>query len=90
MKYALFSQDLELHVKWYDKFDRKQIKSDITTHLNENPSDTLELCKDPNKSDSKRFYGMEIIGFYATNPKTGNPSKIIMKGAKDYFRDLKP
>ena len=88
MKHALFSQNSDLHVKWYDKFDREQIKTDIIDHLGKNPTDTLEHCKEYNKTDLKRFSGMEIISFYAVNPKTGKPSKVITRHNKDYFKAL--
>ena len=88
MKHNLFSQNSDMPVKWYDKFDREQIKSDIIEHLGKNPSDTLEHCKEYSKEDAKKYYGMEIVSFYAVNPKTGKPSKVITRGNKDYFKPL--
>lgn len=88
MTHALFSQETEEPIEWFDKFDRKGIKQAITKHLSQNPTDTIEHCKDYSKSDVKKYYGMEIINFYQCNSK-GQPCLVVTKGDKEYLRKLK-
>ena len=86
--YSLYSQNQEMIVKWFDKFDKEEIKKEIVRHLQENKTDVLELCREYSKKDVKRYYGNEIISFYQNNPKTNEPSKVVLRGNKEYFKTL--
>lgn len=88
MTHSLYSQNLEMPILFYDKFDKDQMKRDIIKHLQENKSDVIEHCKEYSKKDMNKYYGNEIINFYQINPKTGNPSKVILRGSKEYFQSL--
>ena len=87
MKHLLFSQNQDMAIAWFDKFDAQAIKQAIVEHLTLDPTDTLEHCKVYSKSDIKRFYGHEILSLYECNKK-GEPCKVITKGDKNYFRPL--
>lgn len=88
LQHSLFSHNEDMTIKWFDKFDREAIKKAIIEHLTANPTDTLEHCREYNKHEIKRFYGKEIINFYAVNPKNNKVSLIITRGYKDYFKAL--
>jgi hypothetical protein len=88
MKHLLFSQNKDLVVQWFDKYDRKAILNAIVTHLTTNPTDTLEHCKECSKSDLRRFLGNEILSFYEVNPKNGKISKVITRNNKDVYLSL--
>ena len=88
MKHAIFSQNLDQFVKWYDTFNKEQIRIDIKKHLTEHPTDTIEHCKEFNKTDTRKYYGMNIINLYECNPKTQKPSLCIFKSNKTYFKEL--
>ena len=89
LKHMLFSQNEDRVIQYFDKFDREDIKKAIVVHLTKNPTDTLEHCKEPNKKDIKRFYGNEILDFYAVNPNNKKVSKIITKGNKTFYLKLR-
>ena len=74
-------------IKWFEKFDKERIKTEITKHLKENTTDVLEFCREFSAKDLKKYVGYEIIDFYQNNPKN-IPSKIITKGNKEYFKPL--
>jgi len=87
MQHSLFSQDLDVPIRFFDKFDAGLIKEEIISHLKEYPNDTVEHCKEYSKEDIKKYYGYEILSFYRCN-KSGIPSKVILKGDKEYTRPL--
>lgn len=87
MKHSLFSQNEDRTIKWYDKFDADKIKKDIVQRLEEDPTDVIEHCKEYSKEDIKKYYGNEIINFYKVN-RVGKPSKVILKGDKEYYQPL--
>ena len=87
-KHLLFSWNNDNVIQWFDKFDSEAIKTAIVKHLTENPTDTLEHCKEFSKSELRRFAGYDILNFYAMNKKN-EPCKIITKGNKEYFYKLK-
>jgi hypothetical protein len=87
MKHSLFSHDQDMPIAWFDKFDAAAIKEGIIKHLTDNPTDTIEHCKEYSKEDIKKYYGMEIISFYRCN-KGGIPSKVILKGDKEFTKPL--
>ena len=74
-------------VVWFNKFDAAEIKSKIIEHLKQYPADTLEHCKEYNKKDIKKYYGMEILNFYKCN-KNGHPCRVVLKGYKEYLSKL--
>lgn len=88
MTHSLFSQNQDQPVAWFPKFDKEAIKEAIVAHILKDPSDTIELCKEPSKGDSKRFYGNTILSFYEASPKTGKPSLCILKGNNTYYKAL--
>jgi hypothetical protein len=87
MKHLLFSQDKDMPIQWFDKFDAAEIKGAIIKHLTENPADVLEHCKEYSKEDIKKYYGHEILNFYKCN-SGGVPSKVILKGNKELTKPL--
>lgn len=90
MKYLIFSQDQETEqpIKWFENFDKEAIKEAIIDHLTANPTDCVEYCKEPPKSDLNRFCGYIIIDFYEVNPKTNEICRVITKGDKTYYKKL--
>lgn len=87
MAQLLFSQEQDQSIKWFDKFDKEEIKTEIKKWLSENPTDTLEHCKEYSKKDLKKYAGYEIVNFYGNN-KAGEPSLILYRGTKEYFKPL--
>lgn len=86
--YFIFSQDQEIPVEFYQKFDKDRIKTAIIKHLSDNPEDVIELCREYDNNDPKRFYGMEIISFFQMNKK-GQVCKVILKGEREFLKPLK-
>ena len=74
-------------IVWFDKFDAAAIKEGIIKHLTDNPTDTIEHCKEYSKEDIKKYYGNEIINFYKCN-KNGHPCRVVLKGNKEYLSKL--
>ena len=87
MKHSLFSQDHNMPIAWFDKFNAAEIKQGIIKHLKQFPADTLEHCKEYSKEDIKKYYGMEILNFYKCN-SGGVPCKVVLKGDKEYLKQL--
>jgi hypothetical protein len=88
MKHHLFSQDNDMLIATFDKFDREVIKNEIINHLRVCPLDTVEHCKDYTKHELKRFVGYNIINFYRVNPKNKKVSLIVTRGNKEYYRSI--
>jgi len=88
MEYSLYSQNKDMVIEFFEKFDCKKIKESIIRSLREDSSDTIELCREYSKSDIKRFYGYEIISFFEINPQSQKVSKCILKGDKKYYRSI--
>jgi hypothetical protein len=86
--YFLYSQDQEILVQCFDKFDKESIKKAIINHLKKYKDDVLELCKKLSKTDFKKYYGNEILNFYQNN-KNGIPCLVLTKNNKEYFKPLK-
>ena len=70
-----------------EKFNKEEIKTEIKKWLTENPTDTLEHCKEYSKKDLKKYMGYEIINFYENN-KIGVPSLVFIRGEKEYYKPL--
>lgn len=88
MAHLLFSQNEDQPIKWFEKFDKEEIKTEIKKWLTENPTDTLEHCKEINTTTVDRLYGnMEIINFYEV--KNEKPCLVFMRGGKEYYKPLK-
>lgn len=85
--YMIHSQNQDMCVKYFDKFDKEQIKASLLEILKSDNRDTLELCKEPNKKDLRKFYGNEILDFYKLN-KSGELCKVITKGNKEYLKKV--
>lgn len=45
MAHLLFSQEQDQPIKWFEKFDKEEIKTEIKKWLIENTTDTLEHCR---------------------------------------------
>lgn len=88
MQHSLYSENKEMVIKWFGKFDKEEIKKSIIEYLTENPSDVIEHCKEFNRKDVRSFYGNEILNFYKTNPKNLRVCKVIIKGNKEYLKEL--
>jgi len=88
IQHLLYSQNKEIVIAYFDKFDKEKIKKAIIEHLTQNPEDTIEHCKSYNAKDARKYYGYEILNFYATSPKTKKPAKIVTKGNKEYYQTL--
>ena len=88
MRHALVSQNSDLFIEWFDKFDAAAIKKAILKHLQQCPCDTIEHVKVYSKEDIKKYYGYEIINFYEVNKKNGLPSLVITRGNKTFYRKL--
>ena len=86
--HSLFSHNEDRTIAFFEKFNKEDIKQAIIKHLKDNPTDTIEHCKEYNKENIKRFYGNEIINFYGVNPKSGEVSLIFTRGNKEYFRSI--
>lgn len=87
-KHALVSQNSDLYIEWFDKFDAAAIKKTIIKHLKACPCDTIEHVKEYSKEDIKKFCGYQIVNFYEINPKSGCPSLVITRGNKTFYRKL--
>lgn len=83
-KHSLFSQNQDIHVKWFDGFNKEAIKAAIIEHLQQFPDDVIEHTKE--YDSLKKNYGMEIINFYKVH--SGKPSLIVLKGNKEYYKPL--
>jgi hypothetical protein len=86
--HSLYSQNQEMPIAFFEGFNKDNIREQIITHLKENPTDTIELCKEFSKKDIRKYYGSEILNFYEVNPKNNIPSLVIMKGDKQYYKAL--
>lgn len=84
MAHYISSFDTDEIIENFDTFDKDKIKDAIVKHLQKNPTDTVTLYK---VSKNTEFYGNDLIDFFGNNKK-GNPSKIITKGNKEYFKEL--
>lgn len=72
-----------------ETFSSDEIKAEIIERLKEFPNDLIEHCRDwDNKAQSKKHCGRKTVNLYEVNPKTGNPSLIITKGNKTYYKSL--
>ena len=85
MNYYIFN-DLGL-VQCFDRFNKEQIKQAIISYLDTNPCDLIELCKDFNKSDLRRYAGYETLSFYQKNT-SGLACKVVAKGNKEYLKPI--
>ena len=72
-------------IERFETFDSVKIKDSILNHLKENPSDTVTLYK---VNTNKKYYGDDVIDFFSVNPKSGKPCKIVLKGNKEFFKEL--
>ena len=82
MAHLLFSQEQDQPIKWFEKFDKEEIKTEIKKWLTENPTDTLEHCKEYSKKDLKKYVGYEIVNLYENN-KAGVASLVFIRGEKE-------
>lgn len=88
LKHYLFDENDQM-VHEYEVFNAEQIKADIIAYLEKNPQGMLTHEKDYTPSLQKKYYGKDVLNTYENNPKTGQPSKVVTKGSKDYYKPLK-
>jgi hypothetical protein len=88
MKHYLFSQEQDMLVASFDKYDRNTIKNEIINHLKNNPTDVIEHCKDYTKNELKRFLGYKILNFYGVNPKSNKVSLIVTRNNKEFHQNI--
>ena len=88
MAHLIYSQKEESPIQFFDKFDKEVVRTEIVKHLSNNPTDVVELCKEYSKKDLKRYAGYNIINLYGVNPNNGQPSLIITKNNKEYYKSL--
>ena len=79
MKHLLYSQDKEQIIKSFDNFDAEKLKTEIKEWLINNPTDTVEHCKEYSKEDREKYLGYDIINFYE-NSRSGKPCLIVLRG----------
>ena len=79
--------DENLNVE-FETFDATKMTELIINHLKANPDAMITHEKEYNAENKKKYYGNEIIDFYESNPKTGEPSKVIIKGNKTYYKTV--
>lgn len=89
IEHKLFSHNQDMFIKFFDKFNREEIKKAIFTHLTNYPDDTLEHCRDYSAVDIKKYYGSEIVNSYAMHPKLNKPAILITRGNKTYYKVLR-
>ena len=82
MKHLLYSQEQNQPIKWFEKFDKEEIKTEVVNWLKDNPTDTLEHCK----KDLRKYAGNEIINFYEN--KNAVPCLVVLRGTKEYYKPL--
>lgn len=85
--YMIYSQNQNICVKYFEKFDKEQIKISLIELLNKDNTDILEFCKEPSGKDLRKFYGYEILDYFALNKK-GELCKIITKNNKEYLKKV--
>jgi hypothetical protein len=86
-KYSLYSEKGIL-IDSFENFDTNSIRSKVIQFLKENPTETIELCREYKRNDIRRFQGEEIIATYAVNPKTKFVSKVSYNGDKTYYMNI--
>ena len=79
--------DENLNVE-FETFNAKEMTNLIINHLKENPSAMVTHEKEFAPHLKKKYYGNEIIDIYEINPKTKEPSKVIIKGNRTYYKTL--
>jgi len=84
--YLLFSLEQDMPIKWFEKFDKEEIKTAIINHLTEHKTDQLEFCREFSAKDLKKYIGYEIIDFYQNN--NNKVCKVITKGNREFYKPL--
>lgn len=86
--YYLYSENLKDYFLTLEVFDEKTIKEAIINQLITDKTDMILQEKDYEGIKKKKYYGKKIIDIFEINPKSGEPSKVITKGAKNYYISL--
>jgi hypothetical protein len=84
--YYLESLDNHKTIATFEKFDREAIKEAIVKHLADNPLDYIEYSKDFKLPT--RYAGTEHLAFFANNPVSNQPCKVILKGEREFYKPL--
>lgn len=77
MIHLLYSQEQNKSIKQFAKFAKEEIKTEIVNWLKDNPTDTLEHCKETVSN---------IINFYEN--KNAVPCLVFSRGTKEYYKPL--
>lgn len=72
----------------FETYQPAEMLEAIKKHLSENKSDTVVHRKEYPARLKKKYAGDETINFYENNPKTGEPSKVIIKGNRTFYQKL--
>ena len=81
------TDDENLNVE-FETFNAKEMTNLIINHLKANPQAMVTHSKEYVPHLKNKYYGNEVIDVYEVNPKTKEPSKIIIKGNKTFYKTL--
>lgn len=86
MKHFLINESDET-IQVFEQFNRDLITKGIIQYLTENPSGQVTHEKELVGRDKVKYVGNEILNFYCNH--IGNPCLLIVKGNKEFFKQLK-
>lgn len=75
-KHSIYSQDRDKVIGEFDEIT-PEVKQLIIDHLTENPHDCVE-----------HTIKNTVVDFYEVNPKSGKPSKVILKDSRYFYKPL--
>lgn len=83
-----YLQSLDNHTTFatFATFDKDEIKKTIINYLGENPLHLIKYSKDYKKPT--KYAGTEHLAFFANNPVSNQPCKVIIKGEKELYKPL--
>lgn len=89
MQHFLSSDKFEKDICVLGFYDAEKLLKEIKKHLEKYPDDTVTHSREYDEIEKKKYYGgRQIINFYEVNPKTKKPSLCIMKGHKQYYKEI--
>jgi hypothetical protein len=77
MRYTVFSQNLDRYLVGCN--NKETYLKYCFDYLEKNPDDILEI---------HYFSTFRIIAFFEINPKNGVPSKVVLKGTRQYYKKI--
>ncbi len=72
----------------FETFEPIKMTELIINHLMLNKNAMVTHQKEFAPHLKKKYYGNEVIDIYENNPKTGEPSKVVTKGSKTFYKKL--